>query len=105
MERGVIVGRCADYILKDIPNVTNIFVYGELDDRIKRCVELYGDDPAGVEKKIATYDKARANYYSYHTCQKWGDYRNYNLMIDSSYMGEDEIADLVVQFVKTRRIK
>lgn len=102
---GVIVGRCADYVLKDIPNVTNIFIYGELEDRVRRCVEDYGDDPESVKKKIATYDKARANYYNYHTCRKWGDYRNYNLMVDSSYMGEGEIADLVVQFVKTRNTR
>ena len=83
---GVIVGRCADYILKNIPNVTNVFIYAELPDRVKRCVEVYGDDPEEVRKKITTYDKARANYYNYHTCQKWGAYENYNLSINSSYI-------------------
>ncbi|MGN8729231.1 AAA family ATPase [Hornefia butyriciproducens] len=99
---GVIVGRCADYILKNIPNVTNVFIYAELQDRVKRCVEVYGDDPEEVRKKIATYDKARANYYNYHTCQKWGAYENYNLSINSSYISEEAAADLVVDFVKTR---
>ena len=99
---GVIVGRCADYILKNIPNVTNVFIYAELPDRVKRCVEVYGDDPEEVRKKITTYDKARANYYNYHTCQKWGAYENYNLSINSSYISEEAAADLVVDFVKTR---
>ena len=99
---GVIVGRCADYVLKEIPNVTNIFVYAELPDRIKRCVEVYGDDPNEIRKKIATYDKARANYYNYHTCQKWGDYTNYNLMLNSSYISEEAAADLVVDYVTNR---
>lgn len=99
---GVIVGRCADYILKDIPDVTNVFIYAEMPERIKRCVETYGDDPAEVKKKIQTYDKARGNYYNYHTCQKWGDFRNYNLSINTSYISEEAAADLIVEFVKTR---
>ena len=99
---GVIVGRCADYILKDIPDVTNVFIYAELPERIKRCVEIYGDDPDEVKKKIQTYDKARGNYYNYHTCQKWGDFRNYNLSINTSYISEEAAADLIVEFVKTR---
>ncbi len=99
---GVIVGRCADYILKEIPNVTNVFIYAELPDRIRRCTEVYGDDPDTVKKKIATYDKARANYYNYHTCQKWGDYSNYNLSLNSSYISEEAAADLIVEYVKTR---
>lgn len=102
---GVIVGRCADYILNSIPNVTNVFICGELKDRVHRCVKDYGESEEEARKKIADYDKARANYYSYHTCQKWGDYHNYNLMINSSFMDEDEIAELVVQFVKNRKMK
>ena len=59
---GVIIGRCADYVLKDLPGVTNIFIYGEFEDRVKRSVELYGDDAAKAEKYVKDYDKARANY-------------------------------------------
>lgn len=102
---GVIIGKCADYILKSIPDVTNVFIYGEPEDRIRRCVNDYGKTEEDAKKGIIAYDKARANYYNYHTCQKWGDYRNYNLMVNSSFMGEDEIADLVVQFVKNRKLK
>ncbi len=99
---GVIVGRCADYVLKDLPGVTNVFVYAEQEDRIKRCVEVYGDDPAKVKDIVHTYDKARANYYNYHTCQKWGDYKNYNLSLNSSYMSEEELANLIVEYVNKR---
>lgn len=102
---GVIIGRCADYILKNIPNVTNIFICGEPEDRIRRCVENYGETHEDAKKRIADYDKARANYYNYHTCQRWGDYHNYNLMINSSFMDEDAIADLIVEFVKNRKMK
>ena len=84
-EEGVIVGRCADYVLKDVPGVTNVFVHAEIEDRIKRSIEVYGDEKDKIEHVINTYDKARQNYYNYHTCQKWGEYKNYNLAINSSY--------------------
>lgn len=99
---GVIVGRCADYVLKDMPGVTNVFVYAEMEDRIKRAVEAYGDDPAKAASAIVTYDKARQNYYNYHTCQKWGEYKNYNLSINSSYITEDEAAGLIAEYVERR---
>lgn len=101
-EEGVIVGRCADYVLRDMPGVTNVFIYSEYEERVKRCVEKYGDDPAKVKDIIATYDKARQNYYNYHTCQKWGDYKNYNLAINSYCLTEDQVADLIVAYVKNR---
>lgn len=99
---GVIVGRCADYVLKDTPGVTNVFIHAEHDDRIKRCIEKYGIPEDEAKDTVKTYDKARANYYNYHTCQKWGDYRNYNLSLNSSYMTEEELANLIVEYVNKR---
>ena len=101
--QGVIIGRCADYVLKDIPGVTNVFVYGEMEDRIKRATELYGDAAADIKNTINSTDKARSNYYNYHTGFKWGDYRNYNLMINSSYITEDEAAELINGYVEKRK--
>jgi len=102
---GVIVGRCADYVLRDLPGVTNVFIYGEFDDRVKRCVESYGDDPETVVSKVKDYDKARANYYNFHTSQKWGQYSNYNLAINTSSISDEKAADLIVQYIKTRLYK
>lgn len=102
---GVIVGRCADYVLKDMPGVTNIFIHAELRDRIKRCIEVYGVDPSKARETVHTYDKARANYYNYHTCQKWGDYSNYNLSLNSSYMSNEGLANLIVYYVNHRTYK
>lgn len=99
---GVIVGRCADYVLKDMPGVTNVFIHAEVEDRKKRAIEKYGEDPAKIDDIITTYDKARQNYYNYHTCQKWGDYRNYNLSINSSYITEEEAVGLIVDYVERR---
>ena len=101
-DEGVIIGRCADYVLRDLPGVTNIFIYAEFEDRVKRCVESYGDDPETVETKIKDYDKARANYYNFHTSQKWGQFSNYNLAINTSYISDEKTADLIVQFMNTR---
>ncbi len=100
---GVIVGRCADYVLRDDPDVTNVFIYGEKEDKIRRCIEEYGDDEATVEKKMATYDKARRNYYNYHTSRKWGEYKNYDLAINSSLVGEEGAADIICAYLEARR--
>ena len=100
---GVIVGRCADYVLRDDPDVTNVFIYGEKEDKIRRCIEEYGDDEATVEKKMAIYDKARRNYYNYHTSRKWGEYKNYDLAINSSLVGEERAADIICAYLEARK--
>ncbi len=101
--QAVIVGRCADYVLRGIPGVTNVFIYAELEDRLCRAVEVYGDKEDEVKSIVATYDKARQNYYNYHTGQKWGEFKNYNLAINSSYITEEEAANLIVDYVQHRR--
>ncbi len=102
---GVIVGRCADYVLKDMPGVTNVFIYGDFEDRLRRVTEKYGEEPEKAKELIHTYDKARQNYYSYHTGQRWGDYRNYNLAINSGYIDEDEAAKLIMEYIEKRTYK
>lgn len=102
---GVIIGRCADYVLRDVPGVTNVFVHARLEDRIERAVDVYGDDPAKVKNIIRTYDKARKNYYNYHTSQKWGEYVNYDLSVNTSHVDEETAAQLIVDYVKNRNNK
>ena len=102
---GVIIGRCADYVLRDLPGVTNVFVHARLEDRIERAVDVYGDEPDKVKNIIRTYDKARKNYYNYHTSQKWGDYINYDLSINTSHVDEETAAQLIVDYVKNRNNK
>lgn len=102
---GVIVGRCADYVLRDEPGVTNVFIYADIEDRMKRCVDVYNENPEKVKEIVATYDKARLNYYNYHTCQKWGDFKNYNLSINSSYITEEEVANLIINYMEHRSYK
>ena len=94
----VIVGRCADYILRGLPYATNVFIYAEEEDKIQRAVEVYGDSPEQVRKKMKQSDKARANYYAYHTGRKWGEHVNFNLSIDSGYLTIDDIVDLIIMY-------
>jgi cytidylate kinase len=83
-ESFVIVGRCGDYVLKDVENCLNIFIYAPMEDRIKRIQEVYDEKLNNYESYIKKQDKKRADYYNYFTPNKWGDRSNYHLMIDSS---------------------
>ena len=93
----VIVGRCADYILRDTEDIdlVRIFVYADMESRIRRCMERA---PQGenytekeLEKHIRRVDKNRANYYSDFTLQKWGDKSNYDMCINTTNMRIDDI--------------
>jgi cytidylate kinase len=99
---GVIVGRCADYVLRDLKDVTNVFVHAGMDDRIERCINVYGDERDKVKEKIKSYDKARRNYYNYHTSQKWGDYSNYDIALNTSYIDEETAAELIAGYISKR---
>ena len=96
----VIVGRCADYILRGLPYATNVFIYAEEADKIKRAVEEYGIPEDQVRKVMKETDKARANYYVYHTGRKWGDHVNFNLSIDSGYLEIEDIVDLIIYYTE-----
>ena len=101
----VIVGRCADYVLRGMPEATNVFVYAEESDKIKRAVEQYGVPENEVKKLMKDTDKARANYYAYHTGRKWGEPVNYNLSIDSGYIEIDDIVDLIIMYTDRKLYK
>lgn len=94
----VIVGRCSDYILRTYPEASHIFIYAEEEDKIKRAVEEYGVPEEGVHKLMKDTDKARANFYSYHTGRKWGEHQNYSLSIDSGFAKIDDIVDLIIRY-------
>lgn len=98
----VIVGRCADYILRGMPEATHVFVYAEEEDKIKRAVEEYGVPESEVKKMMKDTDKARANYYAYHTGRKWGEHVNYNLSIDSGYIGIEDIVELIIKYTDSK---
>ena len=85
----VIVGRCADYILKDLENAVHIFIHANMDFRVERAMRIDNLSPVKIEDAIAKIDKRRANYYNYHASEKWGRAESYHLSIDSSFLGVD----------------
>lgn len=101
-ENCVIVGRCADYVLKDNPNCVNIFIYADMEFRKDQSIRKHGIDAAKAEHIINKTDKNRANYYSFYSGQKWGMTENYDLCIDSSKLSEEKIVDLLVDYIKAR---
>ena len=96
----VIIGRCADYILKDMENVVHLFIHAKMPFRVERAVTIDGVDKSRAEEIIIKNDKRRANYYNYHSGEKWGVATNYHLSIDSSYLGIDHAVDSICTFVK-----
>ena len=97
----VIVGRCADYVLRDQPNVINVFLKADLEKRIERAIER-GTDRMRAEDKVRRADKERASYYNYYATGTWGDVNNYDLCIDTGKLGYEGTTDLLEQFVALR---
>lgn len=91
----VIVGRCADYILRGSADLLRVFIYADMDARIKRAVEEYGMDPERAKKEIAQSDRRRARHYEEFTEGTWGARDNYDLMINSSHSGIDGAAYVI----------
>lgn len=86
----VIVGRCADYVLKERENIVNLFVKASMGFRLERVVKEYGEEEKKAADIILKNDKRRANYYSYHVGEKWTDLNNYDLVIRSDFAGIDQ---------------
>lgn len=95
----VIVGRCADYILKNMDNIINIFVWADLPFRIERAMRIDNMSPEKIEDNILKIDKRRANYYNFHTSEKWGRAENYHLSIRSSLIGIDNAVEVIKLYV------
>lgn len=94
----VIIGRAADYILKDYDNVVRIFIHAPQDYRIQRVMDVYGDTPKEARVNIERSDKARASYYEHISGTHWGDARNYELTVDSSD-GVEKTAQFIVRYI------
>lgn len=93
----VIVGRCADFVLKGRPGVVRVFCYCDRDTAIDRCTSEYGLDKVKAEAEIKRLNKARGTHYEYYTGQRWDDPRNYDLMINTGSMTLDQACDIIVR--------
>ena len=91
----IIVGRCADFILKDYPFVLKIFCYSDLKNAITRCIEDYGIPEQDAETEIRRINRNRIHHYEYYTGSKWGDPHHYHLMLNTGCIGLAESCNLV----------
>ncbi len=103
-ESCVIVGRCADFVLKDRDDVIKIFVYSNMKDKVKRVTEFYGVDKDKAEKEINKINKLRANHYKYYTERDWKDYSNYDICINSDLLGVERVADMICEMINESSI-
>ncbi|MDR1378752.1 MAG: cytidylate kinase-like family protein [Synergistaceae bacterium] len=98
----VIIGRCANYILRNHPKCVKVFIYGSVKDKLRRIVEEYGIPREEAESKMTKMDKGRANYYQHYTDEVWGNVRSYDLAINTSSTGIDGAVTLIQTLVKNR---
>ena len=100
MQNFVVVGRCADYVLRDNPNVVKVFIYADIDSRIKRVLARHDDiDPAKAKQAVLKVDKVRSNYYGFYSGQKWGQPENYDLCINSSHLTMEQAVDVIMDSI------
>ncbi len=101
-ESCVIIGRCADFILKDEKNIVKIFIYSDMENKIKRAIEFYGMDKEKAKKEIKQIDKLRGNHYKYYTGSDWNNHSNYDICINSDTFGVEKTAELICEFIKEK---
>ena len=97
----VLVGRAADYVLKDYENVIKIFIHAPKEYRVKNIMEMYNDSEKDAVKNIEKSDKNRASYYSIISGQTWGNVKNYDLCIDSS-IGKEQTAEIICEYIRKK---
>ena len=99
-ESCVIVGRCANFILKDYKNTLNIFIYSDIESEIKRATKYYGLDEENAAQEINRINKLRSNHYKYYTETDWKSPSNYDICINSDALGVEKSAELIYNLVK-----
>ena len=99
----VIVGRCANSILKDNKNVINIFLYSDDENKVKRAVKYYGLDEKNALKEINRINKNREKHYNYYTHEKWRNMNNYDLSMNVDKLGVEKTAEMIAEFVKINK--
>ncbi len=101
-ESCVIVGRCADYVLKDYDNVLSVFIHAPRDYCLEQAAKKVSMAPRELERYITRTDRQRAEYYKYHTGREWTDARNYDLCLDSSKLGFERCVEEIKAYLKVR---
>ena len=98
-ENFVVVGRCADHILKDRDNVVKVFIYADIESRVNRAIERKEIDPARAKQAVLKADKSRANYYSFYSGKKWGLADNYDLCINTTHITTEQAVEIILSYI------
>lgn len=101
-ESFVVIGRCADYILRNNAGLVRIFILGDIDAKIKRTAEREGVSEEKARSLMEHNDKRRRTYHNTHCEGKWGDSRSYDITINSSRLGIEGTTDLLIKYVEAR---
>ena len=96
----VIIGRCSNYVLREYEKVLSAFIYAPLEVRIDTVMKRFNLNEKQARDQIAKEDKARASYFNYYTSYKWGKNESYDILIDSSLLGPDGTAELLLDVAK-----
>ena len=99
----VIIGRCADHILADVPGVVRVFVHAPEDFCLQEAMKVNSLSVSDVQKLIAQTDEYRAHYYKYYTGQEWKNAQNYDLSLDSSRLGFDGTVEAILSYIEVRK--
>ena len=97
----VVVGRCADYVLRDEKNVVNVFLKADMEHRVERAIER-GAEPSRAQDIVKRRDNERASYYNYYATTTWGDVNNYDLCLDTGKVGYDGAVDMIIAYIELR---
>lgn len=95
----VIIGRCADYVLREHEKTVNVFLWAQIEARIKRAIDVYGMSHSKAEENVLKVDKKRANYYNYHSDRKWGRADNYDISLQTDIIGIENSAKLIINYI------
>ncbi len=98
----IIVGRCADYVLRQMEDVVNIFVWADMPFRVERAQRIDHMSPDRIEENILKMDKRRANYFNFHTGEKWGKTENYSLCLNSGRVGIENAVKIIKSVVEAQ---
>ena len=101
-ESCVIVGRCADYALSGMDNVTSVFICANREDRIKEISRRLEISESKAEDKLIKADKKRASYYNFYSEKRWGEAKSYQLCLNSSVLGYEGCVDMIIDFVEKK---
>ncbi len=101
----VIVGRCADYILRDKADCLRVFIHASMEYRAERIVKVYGERAESPEQRLWDKDKRRAAYHRFYTNMKWGHAQNYHICLDSGELGLEKCVDIIAELFKSSGIK